>query len=79
MLQLNLYSTSQCHLCENAESLLMTLSEQHDINWQVIEISDNESLLELYEVKIPVIKRMDNNCEIHWPFSKEELAMFFKV
>lgn len=73
MLQLNLYSTSHCHLCEQAEALLVNLSEIYDINWQVIEISENNELLENYGQRIPVIKRLNNNIEINWPFTAAEI------
>jgi hypothetical protein len=74
MLQLNLYSTSHCHLCEQAEALLTNLSEVYDIHWQVIEISENHELLENYGQRIPVIKRLNNNIEINWPFTATEIA-----
>lgn len=76
MVQLNLYSTSHCHLCEEAESLIVNLSEKYDIQWQVIEISENDELLECYGLKIPVVKHMGNHKEIYWPFSKMELEQF---
>lgn len=68
-LNLILYSTSQCHLCELAESLLITYLIQHQIKWEIVEISDDVALLEKYELKIPVLKRIDNEIEINWPFN----------
>jgi len=76
MLELNLYSTSHCHLCEQAESLLMSLSEQYDIQWHTIEITEDDKLMQMYGVKIPVIKRTDNNNELNWPFTSEQLIRF---
>ncbi|MDP1766513.1 MAG: glutaredoxin family protein [Methylotenera sp.] len=75
---LNLYSTSHCHLCEQAESLLHTLANNGDILWTKVEISDDATLLKLYELKIPVLKRLDNNREINWPFSLGDIANFIK-
>lgn len=71
---LNLYGTSHCHLCEQAESLLHTAANDGNISWAFIEIADDETLLNLYECKIPVLKRMDNNCEISWPFSLDDIV-----
>lgn len=77
-MQLNLYSTSNCHLCELAESLLITLTNNFDLQWTVIEIADDADLLKLYEVKIPVLRRLDNNHEINWPFTLNEITKFIQ-
>ena len=73
MVQLVLYTTSHCHLCEAAEALLINLTKQYDISWMPIEITDDDNLIEKYGIKIPVIKRIDNNAEIYWPFSTKEI------
>jgi hypothetical protein len=72
-IQLHLYSTSYCHLCEQAESLLQELSKLYDMQWLMIEIADNTLLLERYEIKIPVLKRLDTNTEIFWPFNSTDI------
>ncbi|MDP3677948.1 MAG: glutaredoxin family protein [Methylotenera sp.] len=76
IIKLNLYSTSHCHLCEQAESLLVTLSKQYDINWVLIEITDDAELLENYGHIIPVIKRLNNHREIAWPFTIGDIERF---
>lgn len=76
MLLLNLYSTSHCHLCEEAEAMLANLSNEHDISWQVVEITENNELFENYSLIIPVIKRLDNNAEINWPFTEIDIHGF---
>ena len=70
---LKLYSTSYCHLCEQAEDMLISLVKQHPITWQTIEIIDDEVLLGLYGNSIPVLKRVDTNQELAWPFTKREI------
>ncbi|NOS95071.1 MAG: glutaredoxin family protein [Methylotenera sp.] len=75
-INLNLYSTSHCHLCEQAESLLVTLSNQYDISWMLVEITDNAELLESYEIKIPVLKRLSDQSEIVWPFTIVDIEQF---
>jgi glutaredoxin len=78
-LNLTLYSTSHCHLCEKAEALLADHSVADRVELDKVEITDDSALLELYEIKIPVLKRSDNGLEIAWPFSlcdiKELIAM----
>lgn len=73
---LNLYSTSHCHLCEQAAALLVSLSDQYDIEWINIEVTDDLVLLESYGIKIPVLKRLDTNVEIAWPFSSQDIEKF---
>ncbi|MSP86501.1 MAG: glutaredoxin family protein [Methylotenera sp.] len=73
---LYLYATSHCHLCEQAESLLSALATDFDIHWTSIEIADDSTLLALYEVKIPVLRRLDNNHEILWPFTLSDIVHF---
>ena len=73
-IQLHLYSTSHCHLCEQAESLLQALSKLYDMQWLIIEIADDTVLLERYEIKIPVLKRLDINTEIFWPFNTTDIC-----
>ncbi len=70
---LKLYSTSYCHLCEQAEDMLISLVKLHPIAWQTIEIIDDEVLLGLYGNSIPVLKRVDTNQELAWPFTKREI------
>ena len=65
-----LYSTLGCHLCELAESLLnqSTLSD-----WRLVDISDSEALVDLYGVRIPVLKNTANEKELGWPFDLADL------
>ncbi len=73
-IQLSLYSTSHCHLCEQAEALLANVAQSEDIHWTVIEITDQHDLLDRYELKIPVLKRLDNHNELCWPFDRTGIA-----
>jgi arsenate reductase-like glutaredoxin family protein len=73
VVHLNLYSTTNCHLCEEADDLLKSLNLQYNFISTNIEIAEDIKLLALYELKIPVLKRIDNNQEIYWPFSIDEI------
>ena len=72
-LNLIIYSTSHCHLCEQAEMLLEALADKRQIAWVNIEITEDASLLDRYGVSIPVLKRVDKNTEIAWPFTAEDI------
>lgn len=78
-MQLNLYSTTHCHLCEQATDLLDSLSEQYDIRWVNIEITEDLALLERYGSKIPVLKRQNNNAELAWPFTSQQIEIFISA
>ncbi|MDO9205154.1 glutaredoxin family protein [Methylotenera sp.] len=73
MIQLQLYSTSHCHLCEEAENILEIIGKQHDISWTTIEITEDANLYEKYSLIIPVVKRKNYNTELVWPFSINEI------
>lgn len=79
MIQLHLYSTSHCHLCELAESLLKSLAMHYAVIWQTFDIADNEDLLARYEVTIPVISDPNTNNEVCWPFTAEDIIKKFKL
>jgi hypothetical protein len=74
--QLLYYSTSHCHLCELALSLVM--QQTKGIEVALIDISDNENLLIEYGLRIPVLQRRDTLAELDWPFSETELREFLK-
>ena len=75
---LHLYSTSHCHLCEQAEALLVELALSHDLSWTVIEIADDANLLLHYELSIPVLARLDKGHEMAWPFNKDRVLALIK-
>lgn len=77
-LRLLLYSTSHCHLCEQAELMLTTLAANYELEWSTIEITEDPNLLSLYELKIPVIRRVDNGHEISWPFTSNQIIELIK-
>ena len=77
-MHLHLYSTSHCHLCEQAESILVDLALSHDLSWTVIEITDDANLLARYELSIPVLARLDKSHEIAWPFNEDQVLDLIK-
>lgn len=68
---LYLYSTSGCHLCEQAEALLQPMLRAGKLHLQIVEISHDEELVRRYGVRIPVLGGQDGQGvwrELHWPF-----------
>lgn len=70
---LYLYSTSHCHLCNDAADILYKQSLHP---FTIVEISDSEQLLLAYGTKIPVLRREDTNAELNWPFNAEDVVLF---
>jgi hypothetical protein len=70
MPQLILYSTSGCHLCEQAQRIVQnTLGAPAP----EVDIADDEQLLARYGVRIPVLRRTDTDAEIGWPFGEPDV------
>ncbi len=76
MNQLILYYTEFCHLCDEAEALVLAAGLSESL--EKIEIDDDPGLLERYEIYIPVLKRSDNQQELFWPFDQQQLAAFLE-
>jgi hypothetical protein len=72
-MDLILYSTAGCHLCELAVELINELKKDMDFTLNIIEIGDNDELVETYGIRIPVVKFNDNS-ELNWPFSADDLS-----
>jgi hypothetical protein len=72
LISLKLYTTSNCHLCEQA----ITLLEQENIALTLIEIADSDALIALYGTRIPVLQRFDNSAELNWPFNQANVRAF---
>lgn len=75
-MRLFLYSTTACHLCENARDMLWPLLEKYPIRLQEIDIADSDELLERYGVRIPVLRFADGEEELGWPFDSAQLQDF---
>jgi hypothetical protein len=70
-----LYSTSACHLCEEAERLLQPWADG-GLSIRVDDISESDALFEKYGLTIPVLRRCDTGEELNWPFDQDSLARF---
>jgi hypothetical protein len=74
---LKLYSTSNCHLCEEAIELIQQAGYSNKI--EIIEIVDDDLLLSLYGIRIPVLQRKDNLAELAWPFTINDMNHFISA
>jgi hypothetical protein len=76
MIRLTLFHTSHCHLCEQAESLLVSCLDPASADVWAVDIADRDDLLERYGVRIPVLRRESDGKELDWPFDAQALASF---
>ena len=82
--QLQLLGTSGCHLCDLAEALLVQCLDLSQVEVELIDIADThdhyvdegEDLLALYGVKIPVLRCLDSQKVLCWPFDELTVNSF---
>lgn len=76
MMNLFLYGTSACHLCEQAKDIIWLLLEEYPLRLLEIDIAESDELLERYGVRIPVVKFPDKEKELQWPFDQFQMRAF---
>lgn len=70
-----LLGTLGCHLCEQAEALLMPWV-QIGLEVELIDIAGSEQMVETYGLRIPVLRIADTGAELNWPFDQAQLQTF---
>lgn len=77
-MELTFYTTSQCHLCEVAEALLVNTPMPAPIPVDAVDIAQSRQLVERYGTRIPVLRRDDTGAELDWPFTSDQLLNFLR-
>ncbi|MCP5161993.1 MAG: glutaredoxin family protein [Hahellaceae bacterium] len=87
MIELVLYSTSGCHLCDMALEVIAFGLQGQGWRLEEIEISESDHLIERYGVRIPVV-RLANKGDCHvvggdewelgWPFEPAQVIELVK-
>ncbi|WP_372965559.1 glutaredoxin family protein [Marinobacter sp.] len=72
------YTTSNCHLCELAEALLVSTPMPEPVPVDVVDIAQSEDLVKRYGTRIPVLRRQDTGTELGWPFTQAQLLTFLQ-
>jgi len=70
-----LYGTLGCHLCDEAEALLLPLLTD-DCSIECIDISESDSLVEQYGALIPLLRRLRDGADLRWPFDSAQASLF---
>ena len=74
MSKLILYYQPDCHLCDDAEELLMAAGLLNDC--ERVDIESDLELLKQYGIHVPVLLRKKDQQELFWPFDLQELTGF---
>ncbi|MCK5871293.1 MAG: glutaredoxin family protein [Methylococcales bacterium] len=76
-MQLILFSTSACHLCEQANEILgRFLVHFPKIRLELIDIAEQTQWQAQYAVKIPVLYDVSTQSELNWPFNETDVTTF---
>lgn len=78
MLELVLYETSHCHLCEQAEVVLTPFVAAGGCQVELLDIAEDEHLLARYGTSIPVLLHPATGRELCWPFDGKQVAAFLQ-
>jgi len=70
--ELVIYTGDQCHLCEQAKTLLSPLLEQKGLDLKEVNIDSDEVLKERFGLRIPVVL-LPNGQEKGWPFTAAQI------
>jgi len=73
-MQVILYTTAGCHLCNLAEAILLALPAHYQLEISSIEIGDSDELVERYGIRIPVLEFSDGS-ELGWPFAQQDVEI----
>ncbi|MCS5595263.1 MAG: glutaredoxin family protein [Porticoccaceae bacterium] len=68
-----IYSGPNCHLCDEAKSILEPVLSKRGWHLIVVDIQDDASLKEKYGLRIPVVLLPDGR-EKGWPFTAAQIA-----
>ena len=77
-MQLYLYHTLGCHLCELAEAVITEVSAQltQPLSITKIDIADSDELVALYGIRIPVLQAEGCSTTLDWPFDSADLRVY---
>ena len=74
VVELTLYYTEGCHLCDLAEEQLLPFVESGEVSVIKTDIADNPEWVEAYGERIPVLKTQFSKEDLGWPFSTMDVA-----
>jgi hypothetical protein len=76
---LTLYGTPACHLCDQAEELLVACLPPGTYHLVKVDVAEDDDLLGKYGLLIPVLELEGLVGGLHWPFDRKKLLDFLTV
>lgn len=76
--KLYLYTTDGCHLCEMALAIVQPLIPEMALTLELVEISEQASLVEQYGIRIPVLLKEGAESDLGWPFDQAQVVQYLK-
>lgn len=76
LLELQLFGTSHCHLCEQAEGELLALVDLGVCQVELVDIAEDEALMARYATSIPVLFHPESGSALYWPFDGQRLKSY---
>ncbi|OZG71232.1 thiol-disulfide isomerase [Hahella sp. CCB-MM4] len=80
-IDLVLYGTLGCHLCDDAQAIIRDVLEANPaiadiVNLNYADISDSDRMMALYAERIPVLGHEQSDKELNWPFDHQAFVEF---
>jgi uncharacterized membrane protein len=72
MQTIRLYSKENCHLCEEAKTILAAVAVRAAFQVQVVDIEQNPVLHKLFAEHIPVAE-FEGGARLYWPFAPDDV------
>lgn len=76
MLSLELLGTQGCHLCDDAEQVLVSALDLQQVMVELVDIAESDELMEAYAVRIPVLRHVASGNDLGWPFDGAQVQGF---
>lgn len=76
MLTLELLGTQGCHLCDEAEQVLVSALDLQQLAVELVDIAESDELMEAYAVRIPVLRHVASGQDLGWPFDGLQVQTF---
>jgi hypothetical protein len=71
-----LYTKLNCHLCEEAYQMLLTIALDMPLKIDILDITHDNNIEAEYGERIPVIAAAHREAELEWPFTLAEVRAY---
>ncbi len=60
-------------MCDQAKTIIYSVIDGTAVSLLEVDIAEDETLLDQYGTRIPVVRNSDNNRECCWPFDSDHV------